>query len=53
MATALYKLGRMAFRRRKAVLAVWLVLLGGMFAAAATLSGPTTARWGKSSFRTL
>lgn len=42
MATALYKLGRMAFRRRKAVLAVWLVLLGGMFAAAATLSGPTT-----------
>ncbi len=42
MATALHKLGRMAFRRRKAVLAVWLVVLVGMFAAAATLSGPTT-----------
>ena len=42
MATMLYKLGRTAFRRRKATLAVWLVLLGGMFAAAATLSGPTT-----------
>ena len=38
----LYRLGRTAFRRRKATLAVWLVLLGGMFAAAATLSGPTT-----------
>ncbi|MDA0136894.1 MMPL family transporter [Solirubrobacter deserti] len=32
----------MAFRRRKTFLAVWLVVLGGMFAAAATLSGPTT-----------
>jgi RND superfamily putative drug exporter len=32
----------MAFRRRKAVLATWLVLLGGVFAAAATLSGETT-----------
>jgi RND superfamily putative drug exporter len=42
MATALHQLGRMAFRRRKAVLAVWLVVLGGMFVAAATLSGPTT-----------
>jgi RND superfamily putative drug exporter len=42
MATALYELGRVAFRRRKAVLAVWLVVLGGAFAAAATLSGPTT-----------
>ena len=42
MATVLYKLGRTAFRRRKSTLAVWLVLLGGMFAAAATLSGPTT-----------
>jgi RND superfamily putative drug exporter len=42
MATALYKLGRMAFRRRKAMLAAWLVLLCGMVAAAAALSGPTT-----------
>jgi RND superfamily putative drug exporter len=42
MATALYKLGRMAFRRRKAVLVVWLVALVGMFAAAGTLSGTTT-----------
>jgi len=42
MATALYTLGRMAFRRRKAVLATWLVLLAGMFAAASTLSGETT-----------
>ena len=42
MATLLYRLGRTAFRRRKATLAVWLVLLGGMFAAASALSGPTT-----------
>lgn len=42
MATALYKLGRMAFRRRKAVLVVWLVVLVGVFAAAGTLSGTTT-----------
>lgn len=42
MATALYTLGRLAFRRRKTFLAAWLVVLGGMFAAAATLSGPTT-----------
>src|ERR671918_1505402 len=42
MATALHKLGRMAFRRRKAVLAAWLVVLVGMFAAASTLSGSTT-----------
>ena len=42
MATALHKLGRMAFRRRKAVLVAWLVVLVGMFAAASTLSGSTT-----------
>jgi len=42
MATALYRLGRTAFRRRKAVLAAWLAALVGMFAAAATLSGETT-----------
>jgi RND superfamily putative drug exporter len=42
MATALHNLGRMAFRRRRTVLALWLVVLVGMFAAAATLSGPTT-----------
>jgi RND superfamily putative drug exporter len=38
MATALYHLGRMAFRRRKTVLALWLVVIVGAFAAAATLS---------------
>jgi RND superfamily putative drug exporter len=42
MATLLFHLGRMAFRRRKAVLALWLVVLVGAFAAAATLSGSTT-----------
>lgn len=42
MATALYTLGRIAYRRRRTVLAVWLVLLAGMAVAAATLSGPTT-----------
>jgi len=42
MATALHKLGRMAFRRRRAVLALWLVVLAGMVAAAGTLGGPTT-----------
>jgi RND superfamily putative drug exporter len=42
MATALYRLGRMAFRHRKGVLAAWLVVLVGMFAAAGTLSGTTT-----------
>jgi RND superfamily putative drug exporter len=42
MATALFNLGRMAFRRRKAVLAIWLVVLGGVFGAAAALSGTTT-----------
>ncbi|MBB4664925.1 MMPL family transporter [Conexibacter arvalis] len=42
MATALFKLGRIAFRRRRAVVALWLVVLAGMFAAATILSGPTT-----------
>lgn len=42
MSTALHHLGRMAFRRRRTVLALWLVVLVGAFAAAATLSGSTT-----------
>lgn len=42
MASALYRLGRTAFRRRRLVLTIWLVLFAGAFAGAATLSGPTT-----------
>ncbi|WP_022929397.1 MMPL family transporter [Patulibacter americanus] len=42
MATVLYHLGRTAFRRRKTVLALWLVVIVGAFAAAATLSGSFT-----------
>jgi len=42
MATLLYRLGRLAFRRRRTVLALWLVVLLGMVVAAGTLSGSTT-----------
>lgn len=45
MATALYRLGRAAFRRRRLVLAIWLVLFAGMGVAAGTLSGPTNDRF--------
>ncbi len=45
MATALYRLGRAAFRRRRLVLAIWLVLFAGMGIAAGTLSGPTNDRF--------
>jgi RND superfamily putative drug exporter len=42
MATYLYRLGRLAFRRRKLVLAIWLAMLGLLGVGAATLSGPTS-----------
>src|SRR4051794_7443056 len=42
MATYLYRLGRLAFRRRKLVLAIWLALVGLFGLGAATLSGPTS-----------
>ena len=41
MASALYRLGRAAFRRRRLVLTVWLVVFAAAFGAASTLSGPT------------
>jgi RND superfamily putative drug exporter len=41
MASALYRLGRAAFRRRRLVLATWLALFAAMAVGAATLSGPT------------
>lgn len=42
MATYLYQLGRFAFRRRKLVLSLWLVLLASTLVGAAQLSGPTS-----------
>ncbi|MDO8211039.1 MMPL family transporter [Conexibacter sp. CPCC 206217] len=42
MASVLNRLGRVAFRRRRLVLALWLALFGVMVVGAATLSGPTT-----------
>ncbi|MGK5681452.1 MMPL family transporter [Actinoplanes sp. URMC 104] len=42
MATYLYRLGRLSFRRRKLVLAIWLAVLGLFGVGAATLSGPTS-----------
>jgi putative drug exporter of the RND superfamily len=41
MASALERLGRGAFRRRRLVLAIWLALFGATFAGAGALSGPT------------
>jgi RND superfamily putative drug exporter len=43
MASLLERLGRAAFRRRRLVLAGWLAVLAATFAAAATLSGPTSS----------
>ncbi|WP_432746631.1 MMPL family transporter [Streptomyces sp. JH002] len=40
MATFLYKLGRLSFRRRRWVVAIWLALLVGVGAAAATAGDP-------------
>jgi RND superfamily putative drug exporter len=42
MAAYFYRLGRFAFRRRRGVLLVWVLLLGICGTAAATLSGPTS-----------
>ncbi|XVQ09510.1 MMPL family transporter [Spirillospora sp. CA-255316] len=42
MAAYFYRLGRFAFRRRRWVLLVWVLLLGICGTAAATLSGPTS-----------
>ncbi|MFI5894857.1 MMPL family transporter [Actinoplanes sp. NPDC051513] len=42
MATFLYRLGRLSYRRRKLVLAIWLAILGSLGVGAATLSGPTS-----------
>jgi len=41
VATYLYRIGRFAYRRKGAVLSVWLVILVLMGVGAATLSGPT------------
>ncbi|MGI5176537.1 MMPL family transporter [Dactylosporangium sp. CA-152071] len=41
MATYLYRLGKLSFRRRKLVLVLWLALIAALGAGAATLSGPT------------
>ena len=42
MATFLYRLGRLSFRRRGLVAALWGVVLMAALAGAATLSGPTS-----------
>jgi len=42
MASYLYRLGRFAFRRRRTVIVVWLVVLAAAITGAATLSGPTS-----------
>ncbi|WP_428963771.1 MMPL family transporter [Micromonospora fluostatini] len=43
MATLLYRLGRASLRRRRLVVAVWLVVLVGLGLAAATLRGPMSS----------
>ncbi|SCG52980.1 MMPL family transporter [Micromonospora coxensis] len=45
MATLLYRLGRASLRRRRLVVAVWLVVLVGLGVAAATLKGPTASNF--------
>ncbi|WP_067509809.1 MMPL family transporter [Actinoplanes sp. TFC3] len=42
MATYLYRLGKLSFRRRKTVLALWLALVAALGAGAFTLNGTTT-----------
>ncbi|MCD0451564.1 MMPL family transporter [Actinocorallia sp. API 0066] len=42
MATLLYRLGRWSFQRRRAVVAVWLLLLALIGGAAVAFSGPTS-----------
>ncbi|MGC0366357.1 RND superfamily putative drug exporter [Rhodococcus sp. 27YEA15] len=41
MATYLYRIGKFAYRRKGAVLSIWLIILVLMGVGAATLSGPT------------
>ncbi|GGK80262.1 MMPL family transporter [Mangrovihabitans endophyticus] len=41
MATYLYRLGKLSFRRRRLVVAIWLALIAAAGVGAATLSGPT------------
>ncbi|MEV0720705.1 MMPL family transporter [Asanoa sp. NPDC050611] len=43
MATVLYRLGRASFRRRRLVVALWLVVLVALGAAAAALMKPTSS----------
>ncbi|MFI5932330.1 MMPL family transporter [Actinoplanes sp. NPDC051494] len=43
MATLLYRLGRASFRRRRAVVALWLVLLAALGGAAVAFMGPTSS----------
>ncbi|MEU5716786.1 MMPL family transporter [Streptomyces sp. NPDC020403] len=45
MAILLYRLGRLSFRRRGRVLALWLLLLALLGAGAAAFSGPTTSKF--------
>ncbi|MGW1814740.1 MMPL family transporter [Streptomyces sp. NPDC002125] len=45
MAILLYRLGRLSFRRRGRVLALWLLLLALLGGAAAAFSGPTTSKF--------
>lgn len=42
MSWFLYRTGRWSFRHRGVVLSIWLCVLVGLGAGAATLSGPTT-----------
>jgi RND superfamily putative drug exporter len=42
MATFLYRLGQLAFRRRRLVLILWVLVLAGAGVGAATLAGPTS-----------
>jgi putative drug exporter of the RND superfamily len=45
MAAFLYRLGRGSMRRRRLVVALWVVVLVGLGLAAATLSGPTASNF--------
>ncbi|GGL15223.1 MMPL family transporter [Mangrovihabitans endophyticus] len=45
MATLLYRLGRASFRRRKTVVALWLVLLAAVGGAALAFRGPTSSNF--------
>ncbi|MET7746959.1 MMPL family transporter [Micromonospora sp. NPDC005367] len=45
MATLLYRLGRGSLRRRRLVVAIWLVVLVGLGLAAAFLRGPTASNF--------